>query len=77
MSGTGIWGVRLCFERAIARARDQLARLFEPNAARDLAMLSAGAGHIPARSNSCAPPRIGFQQPSRSPSSLSAAPCCD
>ncbi len=35
---------RFCFERAIARARDQQARLFELHAARDVVMLSAEAG---------------------------------
>jgi tetratricopeptide (TPR) repeat protein len=35
---------RLCFERAIARSRDQHARLFELHAARDLVRLSAEAG---------------------------------
>jgi tetratricopeptide (TPR) repeat protein len=35
---------KLCFERAIAQSREQGARLFELNAARDLAMLSAEAG---------------------------------
>lgn len=35
---------RLYFERAIARSREQGARLFELNAARDLVMLSAEAG---------------------------------
>ena len=35
---------RLCFERAIARSRDQQARLFELHAARDLVRLSADAG---------------------------------
>ena len=35
---------RLCFERAIARSRDQRARLFELHAARDLVRLSAEAG---------------------------------
>ena len=35
---------RLCFERAIARSREQRARLFELHAARDLARLSAEAG---------------------------------
>jgi DNA-binding response OmpR family regulator/class 3 adenylate cyclase/tetratricopeptide (TPR) repeat protein len=35
---------RLCFERAIARSRDQRARLFELHAARDLAALAAEAG---------------------------------
>ena len=35
---------RLCFERAIARSREQGARLFELNAARDLARLSAKVG---------------------------------
>ncbi|HKM73561.1 MAG TPA: AAA family ATPase [Stellaceae bacterium] len=35
---------RLCFERAIARSREQGARLFELNAARDLARRSAEAG---------------------------------
>jgi class 3 adenylate cyclase/tetratricopeptide (TPR) repeat protein len=35
---------RLCFERAIARSRDQGARLFELNAARDLAKLSVETG---------------------------------
>jgi class 3 adenylate cyclase/tetratricopeptide (TPR) repeat protein len=34
----------LCFERAIAQSREQGARLFELNAARDLARLSAEAG---------------------------------
>ena len=36
---------RLCFERAIARSRDQRARLFELHAARDLVRLSAEAGN--------------------------------
>jgi len=36
---------RLCFERAIARSREQGARLFELNAARDLAKLSAESGN--------------------------------
>jgi tetratricopeptide (TPR) repeat protein len=35
---------RRCFERAMARARDQGARLFELNAARDLTSLDAEAG---------------------------------
>ncbi len=35
---------RVCFERAIAQARDQGARLFELNAARDLAKLDLEAG---------------------------------
>ncbi len=35
---------RRCFERAIARSREQRARLFELHAARDLARLSAEAG---------------------------------
>jgi DNA-binding response OmpR family regulator/class 3 adenylate cyclase/tetratricopeptide (TPR) repeat protein len=35
---------RPCFERALARSRDQRARLFELHAARDLARLSAEAG---------------------------------
>jgi adenylate cyclase len=35
---------RLCFERAIARAREQGARLLELNAARDLAKLSREVG---------------------------------
>jgi class 3 adenylate cyclase/tetratricopeptide (TPR) repeat protein len=35
---------KMCFGRAIARARDQQARLFELNAARDLAKLEAEAG---------------------------------
>jgi DNA-binding response OmpR family regulator/class 3 adenylate cyclase/tetratricopeptide (TPR) repeat protein len=35
---------RLCFERAIAQAREQGARLFELNAARDLAKLDTEAG---------------------------------
>ncbi|MBV8119769.1 MAG: hypothetical protein JO081_07515 [Alphaproteobacteria bacterium] len=34
---------RLCFHRATTRARAQQARLFELNAARDLALLSADA----------------------------------
>ena len=38
---------RLCFERAIARSRDQQARLFELHAARDLAKLSAETGDSP------------------------------
>ena len=36
---------RLCFERAIARSRDQRARLFELHAARDLVRLSAEPGN--------------------------------
>ena len=35
---------RLCFERALARSREQQARLFELHAARDLARLSQKAG---------------------------------
>jgi tetratricopeptide (TPR) repeat protein len=35
---------RLCFERAIACSREQRARLFELNAARDLAKLCAETG---------------------------------
>ena len=35
---------KLCFERAIARSRDQRARLFELHAARDLVRLCAEAG---------------------------------
>jgi len=35
---------KLCFERAIARSRDQQARLFELRAARDLVKLSAEVG---------------------------------
>ena len=35
---------RLCFERAVARSRDQRARMFELHAARDLVRLSAEAG---------------------------------
>jgi tetratricopeptide (TPR) repeat protein len=37
---------RFCFERAIARSREQGARLFELNAARDLAKLSAKTGDL-------------------------------
>ncbi len=37
---------RLCFERAIARSRDQGARLFELNATRDLARLAGEAGDV-------------------------------
>ena len=36
---------RLCFERAIAQSREQKARLFELNAARDLAGVAAEAGN--------------------------------
>jgi tetratricopeptide (TPR) repeat protein len=39
---------RLCFERAIAQARAQKARLFELNAARDLARLAGEAGDVTA-----------------------------
>jgi tetratricopeptide (TPR) repeat protein len=37
---------RLCFQRAIARSRDQRARLFELHAARDLVRLCAEAGGL-------------------------------
>ena len=38
---------KLCFERAIARSREQGARLLELNAARDLAKLSGEVGEAP------------------------------
>jgi hypothetical protein len=37
-------GFAFCFERAIAKSREQGARLFELNAARDLARLSTKTG---------------------------------
>ncbi len=37
---------RLCFERAIAQSREQGARLFELNAARDLARLAGKSGDV-------------------------------
>ena len=51
---------RLCFERAIARSRDQRARLFELHAARDLVRLSAEAGGSTEALENCAALWTGF-----------------
>ena len=68
---------RLCFERAIARSRDQRARLFELHAARDLVRLSAELVTRPRRPKRCAASWTGFRPPLPSPSSPNAARCCN
>ena len=66
---------RLCFERAIARSRDQQARLFELHAARDLAKLSAETGDSPDALEKCDPSWTGFRPASTSLFSPNAEHC--
>jgi tetratricopeptide (TPR) repeat protein len=68
---------RLRFERAIACSRQQRARLFELNAARDLAKLCSEPARPRAHFRRCALSWIGFQPPSMFRSSPNAAHCCN